>query len=818
MVRSLIIFTIAISLFTACTEKKKTKKIEVENPSYPAISWKKGLNSKVFVFGESNRRIFAFEYDENNKPISMNSYDKRTGRSKWRKDIEVALRDPSIPWSYGAGIKGVTIAVWTKENKIVSVDKYQGRDHWDKPVDGMGLSVIGENFITAYKTNIRLIDPETGKVSDIDVGSEITKPIHVTSKGYLVVVTGETGLLVDIENLKLNVLWKWEMNLDGGFYPGSVFSAGDVVAFLQRTRAVERKVTFFSYDTTTLKQKYKLLFRGTESRPNAFQLFENGNHGRLVINPESKGDKKWYTVDLKSGKIVGKPLVNSDNQPKDCVLTEKLSFCATEKGVSLYDTSLWTKKWFQETIYPVNDAEHKFAGDNIVLAAGTRVKVFSSKGANWVFEIKDRNLKEPRVNRILGSSEGVIYFTVVDYTRDNRGKNKGEIWALDINTKKRKWKVSVGEAKNTLDAIVYLPKQNLIYAVDNSKISKIELPAGQITKRFHRVKTNKKSRVKLGINGKIGYAIFENEVKLFAISQKKFKVFKNSITLVKKPKKRKLKKGEKPEEPKKFAFMGAYSNIKTDTHLVILKAKQGNKEIVCYNLDTGGKLWTKEIKSIFDPTFNSLPSGFFFSTREKSYVVDPKSGKTIKELPGTHRYFIVGNSIVLMNKVKNNPSPSTRLMVFDIKPVKGKNPKTVWQKVFKKEKETLLEGMIKATPSWLATSTDYIYYPTKGGRCVKMVDALNGENIMEFCKGAWPWPPLFYDKKFYQATGMKQESIPSGQQGLISFSLDKKWKQVIKIGKYGDNKYLNTQFSPIKRGTLYLLGNGETLQAIRVAE
>ncbi|MBU1537964.1 hypothetical protein KKF84_21810, partial [Myxococcota bacterium] len=92
------------------------------------------------------------------------------------------------------------------------------------------------------------------------------------------------------------------------------------------------------------------------------------------------------------------------------------------------------------------------------------------------------------------------------------------------------------------------------------------------------------------------------------------------------------------------------------------------------------------------------------------------------------------------------------------------------------------------------------------------------EKVLELNKSVWPWAPNVYRGKYYHATGSFVEGVPEGQQGLVRFALNGQFKQLLKMSKHGDPRYLNSQYHPVSRGVLYLQGSGEVLQAIQVDE
>ena len=407
------IFILSVILTSCTLQKVKPKTPQIAKTTYPAILWKKRLGNPFVIVGESKRRLFILNKDENGNYFEIVSLDKNTGRKSWSEKVDISLKNPVMPWSYGVAFKGIAIAVHTKNNEIIGFDKYRGGKLWDKPVKGNGIAVLGENFITFHDNRIILIVPESGKTIEYEMNRHIND-LTVTPKGFLMVLTGEVLNLVDLDNDKVKIKWQKHLDLKGGFYPYYLSATDNAVVLYEKTTPLENLLYVKSTDLSTLKNNWQDEFRGKIKGRKSYLKYADSDVVKIVVTPEIKGEFHWIDLKLSNGKKIGEHL-SFKNPDSNCIFAAKTVYCTSEKGVTAYDKNM-KKLWFRETIYPVNEGGHKVIKNNIVLAAGTRVKVFSPAGDTvFVYDIKNKSFKEPRVGRILGSFGGKLIFTVVDY-------------------------------------------------------------------------------------------------------------------------------------------------------------------------------------------------------------------------------------------------------------------------------------------------------------------------------------------------------------------------------------------------------------------
>ncbi|MBU1221993.1 PQQ-binding-like beta-propeller repeat protein [Myxococcota bacterium] len=797
--RYLLVSLLALS---ACKppQKKDTKPVEPPKPTYPQINWKKALTGRVFVVADSQRRFFGIEMDEKNNPYSIVAFEKSSGVKKWTKDVELGLADPTDFRSYGIAVKGAALGFWLKNNTIRAVDKYRGVDMWDKKIQGIGLSVLGENFITAWETKIRLIDPETGKATDMDLGRKITAPIHITPKGYIVAITGDVAHLIDLENEKVNIRWSWEIDTEGGYSNGLFTSSDETLQVYQHTVSNQNLVHIQAVNLDKYNLSWKLKFAGIEGKPATFHRF--GKMARFVVIPEGTTEKQWHLVDLETGKLGANPVFSPDDPPRRCVMSDVNSFCWDDKVVRFFETQTWKKIWESETIYGVNDAKHMLHGKNAILADGTRIKSFRSDGSTaFVFEPKAPNLKDPRVNQVITEVEGVLLLTVVDYTADKwTKKTKGELWAFDIASRKVKWKHPLDDAGSTIDSVHFCNETKKITVVSKNMVYNINPADGKKSVRRLRLKPFKGENTRVAANAQWTWVWNKNGVEIFTGEKLvQISMFNSS--------ERTAPKGQTPLKDMTLASIDAEN---------IYFNERNQKVVVAYELKKAKKIWTVKFDSILPPSVYATNGKIVVTSFNKTIILD-QTGKQLKELPGYHRAFVQGKNLITFRKENLSPKPASRITAF--KYDKAKAPVVAWKMAFKDLRgKDPLDGFDSDFPRWVFATPEYVFYPADGGRCIIALGALDGTETMKLCKGAWEWPPMPWGGRFYASTGRFQSKIPENQQGLIKFSLDKKWKQLLKMGKSDSKRYFNPQFGDIRRGTVFIQGTGEVLHSVTVAE
>lgn len=799
-------------LAVACTPPGPQKAPVQNRVQYPYVQWKRTLPGRTFIVEDSQRRLFGVELDEKNRPMALHAFEKSSGRKRWSMETELGLRDPELPWSVQVAVRGGTIAFWTANNRIVGLDRYSGVEKWEKPITGLGLAALGENFLTAWGDEIRIVDPETAKVVSFPLGRKITQPLHVTPRGFIVAVTGETAQLVDLENEKLSVKWEWKMNLEGGFTAGSVSSSEDAVTFFQKTAATDHHVRIAAYDVNDLKELHQLRIHGVEENPRTFTRFSAQSHlARVLVRPDHPGDVEWHTVDLQAGKILNVNYV-AGKLPAPCFLEEKLSWCGTEKGITAFTTHPWTEAWTQETIYPGEDGEHMAIGDQFVIAGGSRVKGFSSTGSTtFTYDLKSPTLKEPRVNRILGAHNGVIWFTVVDYSLDKvKRRAVGEVWGFNPANSNVLYRVPVGDAQNTVGTVRMLPDLGLIVAADEAAFVQISLTNGAVTRRPHRVKLSGKESLSL--------RLFQNVAAVSAsLGVQAFDVVKaRDLGFLELQREAKPAAGAPAAAAAGAAFK--YTFLAANETHAFVRDQAAGRELLALDLKTGKTTWKEPLADLIDPQVEVLPAGLLVVSPEKTRLVAPATGKTASELPGSSRVIRLADRVVLFFAETTAPAAAARLLVMGYEADENGGPKQLWDKTFEAGKEAPLPGFPVGWPMWVHAESEYVMFDSEGGRCLNILTSVDGEPVLSLCKGVWPWPPMFHERTFLHATGAYVAGVSAEQQGLFSFRLTGKWTQVLKIGKSSADAMIWPQFSPVQKATLHILTQGNALMSVQVSD
>ncbi len=804
-------------LAVACTPPAPVKAPTQNQVQYPYVAWKRALSGRTFIVDDSQRRLFGVELDEKNRPVVLHALEKSSGRKRWSKEAELGLRDPELPWSVEVAVRGGTIAFWTADNQIHGLDRYSGVEKWEKPLPGLGLAALGENFVTAWGDEIRLVDPETGKVVPFALGRKITQPLHVTPTGFIVAVTGETIRLVDLENEKLAVKWEWNPNPAGGFLAGAVSASEDAIALFQKAVAEDRHLRIAAYDLTALKEMYALSLRGAEENPRTFARFSAQNHlARVLVRPVHSGDVEWHTVDLQAGRTLNVNYV-ADKLASPCVLEEKLSWCGTDKGITAYTTHPWKEAWSQETIYPGDEGEHMAIGENFVIAGGSRVKGFSPTGSTtFTYDLKSPTLKEPRVNRILGAKDGVLWFTVVDYSLDKvKRRAVGEVWGFNPSGNAVLYRVPVGDAQNTVGTVRMLPELGLIVAADETSYVQIALANGAVTRRPHKVRIAGKESLRLQVFQNVAAISCSTGVHAFELTKVRDLGFVELSREVKAPV---GAPAAKPAAPAPAPSGFSYTFLAASETHAFVRDKAAGREMLALELKTGKVTWKEPMADLLDPQVEVLPAGLLVVSPEKTRLVAPATGKVSTELAGSTRVIRLADRVVLFHAEKVAPAPAARLLVVSYDAGEGNAPKALWEKQFAAGKEAPLPGFPVAWPLWVHAESEYVMFDSEGGRCLNIHTSVDGEPVLSLCKGVWPWPPMSHERSFLHATGPYVAGVPAEQQGLFSFRLAGQLKQILKIGKSSADAMIWPQFARIQKATVHLLMQGNALTAVQVSD
>ncbi len=786
-----------IILATACTPKESPKPV-VREVKYPYVSWRRTMNGRTIVMEDSQRRLFAVELNDANRPVALHALEKSSGRQRWTWDGELGLLDPDLPWTANLFVRGNTLAFWTADNRIIGLDRYSGADKWEKPVKGIGLAALGENFITVWNDEIRLVENETGKITALKLGKRITAPLAITPKGYVVVTTGDTAHLVDLENEKLTVKWSWKPDLAGGFRISQVHAAEDAIVFFQKTAAEDNHLRIVGYDLQELKEVSRLDIRGSEENPRAFTHYsDNDNVVRLLVRPEHSGDLELHSVDLSESKHLGvNYLAGKLDAP--CWLGVSQSYCGTDSGFDAYTTHPWKKIWSEETIYPGSEGRHLIIGGNLVTAGGSRVKVFTpTRTSPLTYDLKSPSLKEPRVNRILGAEGDVLWFTVVDYSTDRvRRKPVGEIWAFSTASGQVIHRIPVGDPQSTVDTVRFLPKEGLILAADDRSFMTIALAGGRVQRRGHKVKLSGKESLAIHLQQNLAVVAGSQGVHVFEFARMRDLGYRDLSV------------------PAAEASVRASFLASSDSHLFV-RTQEGDKQIVALELKTGKQVWAVPSPEILDPRVALVPAGLLLASPENTRLLNPADGKTVRELPGSLRLVQLADRVILFHREKTTPAPAGRLQVVSYE-AEEDLPRMLWERKFEAGEEAPLPGFPVAWPLWVAAENDFVLLPSGGGRCLEILGSADGSPVLNLCKGAWPWPPILYERFFYHATGMYMDAIPEEQQGLLQFSLSGQYKQIMKLGKGQGDTFMIPQFSVMQRRTIYLLMTQNALSAVQV--
>lgn len=795
-------------LITACTPPPAPKP-QVQQIQYPYVAWKRSVLGRMFIVEDAQRRLFGVELDDNNRPIAIHAFEKHSGREKWSREAKLGLTNPDLPWSVQVYVRGTTLAYWEASNRIVGLDRYSGAEKWEKPVDGRGLGVMGENFVTVFNDEIRLIDSETGKVTSFSIGRKITD-FRITPRGYVLIVMGETASLVDLENEKLTVRWEWNMDLAGGFRAGFPMASDDAILFFQKTAHENAFVHVVSYDLQKMTEMQRITLRGNEEHPRAFSVFsDRPDMIRMLIKPLHSGDIEWYTLNVSSGEKAGIDYI-SGKLPSPCYFGVPMSWCGTESGITAYTTHPWKEAWSQETIYPGTEGLHKIVGDVLITAGGSRIKAFTQNGSSpYTYDLKSPTLSEPRVNRILGVHEDVVWFTVVDYsTSKTRKFPVGEVWAYKPG-RDVLWRIPVGNAQNTMDAVVFLPTEGIIVAADETSFLQIALSNGAVTRRPHKVRITGKESLQVKVFPNTVAITCSHGVHVFELTKARDLGF---VELRREVNESKVAPGKTATPPFAYSFLAA------DDTRVYVRDKAAPRDVIAIEIKSSKVVWKLSMTDLLDPTVEPIPAGLVVVTAEKTRLVHPVSGQVTAEFPGSSHIVRLADRIVLFHSEVTKPTPAARLVAVSYDPAEGSSaPVLLWQKAFEPSTEPPLAGFPVVGPLWVKAETDFVMFDSKGGRCLTILASADASVQMELCKSVWPWPPVANEKNFLHASGAYISSVPDSEQGLLKFSLNGRFRQLMKLGKPIETAVMWPQFTSAQKQTIHVWMSPGVFTAIQVA-
>ncbi len=761
----LAILVLITGIGCAPAPKAPVKKVEAPKKDYPYVVWRKRVDGPFSVIGMSRRRVFVMEKSQG---YAVKAFNKKTGRLHWSWQVQPALASESDPWSFQAAVAGRTVAVWTKDDKIRAMEKYRGVEVWESAVDGMGLAVLGVNFVTAWKNNIRLIEPDSGKVTDYPLEREISAPVVVTPKGYLAVMMGEELLLVDLTDDKAVVKKRYRLDLTGAFEPGRPLATEGSVLLYQKTIPEEEFLVVRSIDASTFQDRWTQRLRGrVPVIKKAFQPFADGSGMVTSVSSMTTREHYWKFISA-DGKTVRR-LVRDSLAPAECVLGSPISFCPTDKGVEAYDTTTWKKLWFRETIYPVDGLKHAFVGKNIILAAGVRVKGLSPKGDTlFALDVKARGLKDPRAVAILGSRDNVAFVAVVDSAMGSK-RDAGEIWAVDTASGKLLWRAKVGKAKVVRTSVLLMPEQDAIFVANSSKLLKISMKNGRVVRRSHGLRNIKKAEV-------TGYDRW-----VAVIAGDRVSVF--DVTRMKKLRTLKIT-GRIP--------VGLVPGF-------FLTLDSASKKLVAMDLKKGRDAWSVE-----HVPFSMKPSLFINGSSKSALLVSYQGSMTLdlvghnsQTLLGAMKAVKVGSFIVLVMKETAKPTLSWRIQAYPYE----EGDKVLWTADSSKYGNML---------SWLRTTVDYVLIPGPDSKGIVALAGDTGEVAFKTDSRKIASPVVSFRDRFAFTTG-----TPGPDGGVFALDVAGRVKPLFKARR--SPLGLRSKVK-LEGSTLYLLEGDSVIEAVRVSD
>jgi len=786
---------LAIVALAACpksTDPRPGPRVEQPPPSYPYRGKTIRVEGRVHIFDRTKTRGLGVLYQPVAgglvKPTAIVGIDTRRGSTRWTKAVNLKLRDPNLPWSFELARNVTYLAAWVEGDKIRAFDIY-GRDAWTCKLTGvLGVTPIGEGFITAKGPKIYFIDRKTGKASPVaDLGAPITAPLLALAEGEVIALTGDflVGINLDGRPGK-KVIFRHRLNQPEGLVATKPQVKGDMLVVGSKAVPLVVKTEVSRLDPNTLKPRWKKLLPGRIRSHNS--LFVLGDQVRLINRVPGRADH-MFLLNGKDGQLTGKI---QTGVRRGCQYGSKQLYCVTKTAVVAYDKKTLNEAWRRETLEDIRGNQHFARGSTFYIAEGRKVVGVGADGrVTFSFEIKSPPHR-PSVNRVLGVVKNTLIITVVDWIRM---KGMAQVWGINLATGKRRWVVRWNMFTATpayAEKAVQLLGDKVIFA-DKVWVRAYNAATGMATGGIpHRINARK---TKVPMIRKMGGRVWLERLGSLAMLSSKGRILWRH----------KLAGGRV---------------VAVGPTLMFVKAPSG--EIRALDLKKAGRTrWKVKFKPTLRPKIVEVAGGVIFSHHSHALVIDPVTGKkkdTWK--PGGWHLTMMGKTPLLVRVLTFQPKQAGLLeaVKFDRE---GKKADRAWvASVAKPAKEIKpLASVVKGLFPWFFVDADLVMYPARGGRCLVAIDLFEGKPRWTKCNLAWPAPPRAYGGKLYMTTGAAVSGQPEEQLGL--FSIDEgngTAKRLFKIPRSGSERFMQPQYGPVFAGEFFVLTQGDRLRQLFLAK
>lgn len=786
--------SLALAALVACPAPPKPRPRPRDEPtalSYPYRGKTIRVDGRIHIFDRTKTRALGVLYQPVAggllKPSGLVGIDTRRGSTRWTKSVDLKLRNPELPWSFEIARNVTYLAAWVKGDKIRAFDIY-GRDAWTCKLEGtIGVTKIGEGFITAKGPKIYFINRKTGKASPVaDLGAPITAPLLALPEGEVIALTGDflVGVNLDGSSGK-KVLFRHRLQQPEGLVATKPQVKGDMLVVGSKAVPLVIKTEVSRLNPNTLKPRWKKLLPGRIRSHNS--LFVLGNQVRLINRMPGRPDM-MYLLNGKNGQLTGKI---QTGVRRGCQYGSKQMYCVTKSAVVAYDKKTLNETWRRETLEDIRGNQHYAHGSTFYVAEGRKVVGVGADGrVNFSYEIKSPPYR-PSVNRVLGVVKNTLIITVVDWIRQ---KGTAQVWGINLATGKRRWVVRWNMFTATpayAESAVQLHGDRVIFADKvwvRAYNAATGLAMGGIPHRINARKTKVPAIKRMG-----GRVWLERMGTLAMLTSKGRILWRHRLA--------------------------GGSVVAVGPTLMFIKAPNG--QIRALDLKKSGRVrWKVKFKPTLRPKIVEVAGGVIFSHHEFALVVDPATGKKKNTWkPGGWHLTMMGNTPLLVRVLTFKPKQNglVEAVKYDRE---AKKASRAWVTAVERPKTAVkpLPSVVKGDFPWYHVGADLVMYPAEGGRCLVALDLFEGKPRWKTCNLAWPTPPRAFRGHLYMTTGTVVAGTPSAQNGL--FAIDEsngKAKRLFKVPRSGDERFMQSQFGPVFAGEFFVLTQGNRLRQLFLA-
>ena len=768
--------------------------------SFPWRLWSRRVEGQLHVVKATKRRIVAVEYGElpkgGLKPIAVVGLEAGNGQERWRRKLNLKLLHPKKPWSVQVALKNRVLALWLEDDSLLGIDILTGRNFWKKPrPKSLGVKAVGFGFVTAWKKKVYFLKPTTGKVmNSFDLPEAISAPLTISAESEAIMPCGSKVVGLNLNSGK--VVWSHDMDLKNGKLPANM------------PRISEERVVLAHDTVNTIVTTHIMRLEGKSLRPKWNEKLKGRvrTHKALWLDSDEyqflfahRGGKQlWHRLNPADGKpkgtLPGRPRIH-------CVPGKDLLYCPFKRkgvnGIEAMDPKTMKVSWAWETVGDRSKNEHKYINGVFYVADGKKVLGLDVSGKT-VFKARilfpGLNLQ---ANRILGVHKGVLVVTVVDWGEIGKA-GKGEIWGIDLKTSRRRWRKRLPGTLYTTDAVKM--RKGFVYYMDHRKVHLLRANSGYARDGwFHKMPGKPAAPPHMELKGDLLYA--KRGQKLVVFNPKNTRPMWRTD----------LKPGSR---------IAGYE-------MDLLFVRSLDKQIHAHNAKNGKKLWSKPWAEPADPKFldltGSVKKGLLLAGRNKSLIVDPKTGEKKGDWSGVrHIRRLKGGDLLILQVNRRVPKAKNEFVVMGIRR-KADEVKLVelWRLALPRIKGDTPQAVDKGGFDWWKVTSSHLLYKDKESGCLKVVSMDDGKETWKNCEAEWPAPPLHYKGFLYAGSGGFRPTKGADQQGLLKLDIDTgKVEKLLKIPGPSStpNRFMVNSPMRIKAGVLYVLTHGPRLRAIKVTK